>query len=364
MKHVLIINQSAELYGADKALLELIENYASGYTPIVVVHHDGPLIAKLEELQVKVIKCSVIKVKRGILSASFFLKLPFEIFKSFSVLRKELKGIKIDLVHSNAISVFLGAFYSLFYRKKHLWHVHEIIEHPKTLARLYPKVVSFFSDTIVFNSAASFAQFKKFKKNIDAKSVIIHNGQTRNFPIGSVEESVQIRQKLFNVADRETVVIGLIGRISRLKGQRLLLKAFKTLTEKYKNIHLVYVGSAPEGQEHFVEKLVAKIDSYHLGNSVTLVDFQESVWPIYDAVDIVVVPSTEPESFGLVATEAMLSRKPVVASNFGGLIEIVKHGQTGLLFEPKNATDLHAKLEMLVADDQKEWHLVRRVMSG
>ena len=48
MKNVLIINQSAELYGADKALLELIENYPKGYNPIVVLHEDGPLKDLLE----------------------------------------------------------------------------------------------------------------------------------------------------------------------------------------------------------------------------------------------------------------------------------------------------------------------------
>ena len=130
-KNVLIINQSAELYGADKAILELIENFPEGYTPIVVLHEDGPLKDLLENLSVQVIKSSVIKVKRGILKPSFFLQLPFEILKSFFTIKKELRGKKIALVHSNATSVFIGAFYAFFFRIPHVWHVHEIIEKPE-----------------------------------------------------------------------------------------------------------------------------------------------------------------------------------------------------------------------------------------
>lgn len=350
MKHVLIVNQSAELYGADKALLELIENYPEGYTPIVVLHQEGPLKVLLESKGIQVIRSSVIKVKRGVLTPKFFLRLPFEVLGSIYKIRKELNGKKIDVVHSNAISVFIGAFYSFLLRKKHIWHVHEIIEHPKLLAHVYPKVVYFFAHKIVFNSRSSFLQFKKIKKNVGKKSVIVHNGQKRETALTPKNEIETIRRELFKVNDQNSIVIGLVGRISRLKGQNLLLKAFRKLVQTHDNIHLVYIGSAPDGQEHFLHNLEKHIHNSHLQDKVTIVDFQSNIWPIYDALDIVVVPSTEPESFGLVATEAMLSRKPVVGSRLGGLTEIIDHGTTGFLFEPKNEQDLAQQLEKLITD--------------
>ncbi len=352
MKNVLIINQSAELYGADKALLELLENFPENYVPIVVLHEEGPLKIRLEKLGIKVIKSSVIKVKRGILTPMFFLKLPFETFYSIYKIKKELKGAKIDMVHSNAISVFIGAFYSFFLRKKHIWHVHEIIEHPRFLAKIYPKIVYFFSTKIIFNSKASFNQFEKIKKNISNKAEIVYNGQQRTYPVASADGVLKIRAEQFHVIQPK-IMIGLVGRISRLKGQQLLLKAFNLLSKKYENIHLIYVGSPPEGQEHFLQKLIDKIERYNLKSKVTILDFQEIIWPIYDALDIVVVPSTEPESFGLVATEAMLSKKPVIGANIGGLMEIIVDGETGFLFEPKNALALANKLERLIIDSNK-----------
>jgi len=348
MKNVLIINQSAELYGADKALLELIENFPENYVPIVVLHQEGPLKKRLEELGIKVIKSSVIKVKRGILTPAFFLKLPFETIRSIYKIRKELKGIEISIVHSNAISVFIGAFYSLFLRKKHIWHVHEIIEHPEFLAKIYPKVVFLLSNRIIFNSNASFGQFLKMKSNVAKKSIIIHNGQKRLVEKTSEKDIKEIKRTFFKTAHEEDVVIGLVGRISRLKGQKLLLKSFRMLLAKHPNIHLVYIGSAPDGQEHYLENLMGKINEYGLSLKVTVIDFQENIWPFYDAIDIAVVPSTEPESFGLVATEAMLSTKPVVGSDIGGLTEIIIPGQTGYLFKNKDAEDLANKLELLL----------------
>lgn len=353
MKNVLIINQSAELYGADKALLELLENYPDGYCPIVVLHQDGPLKDRLTKMGIDVIHSSVIKVKRGILGPLFFLKLPFEIFRSIRTIKKELRGKKIDLVHSNAISVFIGAFYASLYRKKHLWHVHEIIEHPPFLARIYPFIVNFFSDLIVFNSLASMAQFLKFKPSIAKNAVVIHNGQNRAQSTSTKDEINEIRRNFFKCDVESLLVIGLVGRISRLKGQRVLLRAFRQLEKSYPNIHLVYVGSPPDGQEHFLQKLQEKVTTFKLSSKVTILGFTENIWPLYDAMDIVVVPSTEPESFGLVATEAMLSKKPVVGSDLGGLKEIIVHGETGFLFEAGNVIALKENLEMLIKDPEK-----------
>lgn len=346
MKNVLIVNQSAELYGADKAILELIENYPVGYNPIVILHEEGPLKELLERKGIEVIKCSVIKVKRGILKPGFFLKLPFEVFKSFRIIRKQLNGRKIDLIHSNATSVFIGAFYASIFRIKHLWHVHEIIEHPKKVKEIYPKIVGLFSDYIIFNSNATSQHFLSIFPKLESKSVVIHNGQNRNFPF-SDEHRDFIRTNEFKI-NKETIAIGLVGRISRLKGQFLLLEAFKSLKEKFNNINLIYIGSVACGQEHILNSLKSQIDDFGLNDTITIIDFQKEIWPYYDALDIVTIPSTEPESFGLVATEAMLSSKPVIASKIGGLKEIIEEGKTGYFFEPSNPIDLALQLEKLI----------------
>lgn len=349
-KNILIINQSAELYGSDKALLELLENFPANFNPIVVLHEKGPLTEKLNDLNIEIIETSVIKVKRGILNIKFLLHLPFEVFSSFRSIRNQLSGRKISLIHSNATSVFIGAFYSFFFRIPHIWHVHEIIEEPKRIAKIYPSIINFFSKKVIFNSKATENHFISILPKIKKKGVLIYNGQKREFPYLSVSETISLRNKICSSIEHDTILIALIGRISRLKGQKLLLNAFNKLTKNFNNVHLLYVGSTPKGQEFYLENLNEKITTLNLNQKITILPFTENIWPIYDSVDIVVVPSTEAESFGLVATEAMLSKKSVIASNFGGLKEIVINNETGFLFENKNETDLLKKLEILVQD--------------
>jgi glycosyltransferase involved in cell wall biosynthesis len=349
MKNVLIINQSAELYGADKVILELIENFPEGYNPIIVLHEEGPLKIILEDLNIQVIKTSVIKVKRGILKSSFFIKLPFEVLISFYNIRKELKGKKIDLIHSNATSVFIGAFYGFFFRIPHLWHVHEIIEKPKRIAQIYPHIISFFSKSIIYNSKASYNHFVEIKKSICKKSKVVYNGQNRNQPLlNSAERELFIQEHLgFN---NSNIIIGLVGRINKWKGHILLLQTFCELLKIYPNIRLVFVGSPPPNQEFYLDDLNHLISNYKLAGKIKIIPFQNEIWNYYDALDISVVPSTEPEPFGLVATESMLSMKPVVAANHGGLSEIVVDNETGYFFKPNDSNDLYKQLEKLIID--------------
>lgn len=348
-KNVLIFNQSSELYGSDKALLELLENYPEGYHPVVVLENEGPLKDILLARGIQVIKAPVMKLTRKRMSPIGMVGLIADMISGLFTLWRATRKLDIRLVHSNSIAVLMGGFYALIFRKKHVWHVHEIVEHPKVVANLYPKWVNFFSHYIVFNSGAAMKRFLEVVPSIKRKSAVVYNGQTRTEKALTADERMLFRQQKFNCSDTN-IVIGLVGRISRWKGQLLLLDAFKRLIEKYPDTRLVYLGSPPPGQEYFVENLQAKITEYHLSELVTLIGFDRNIWPYYDAMDIVAVPSTDPEPFGLVATEAMLSSKPVVGSGFGGLAEVIVHNQTGLLVTPNSVDDLTASLELLIAD--------------
>ena len=64
------------------------------------------------------------------------------------------------------------------------------------------------------------------------------------------------------------------------------------------------------------------------------------------------MPSTEAESFGLVALEAMLAKKPVIGSNHGGLTEIIVNNETGFLVEPNNETKLAEAISKLIENPE------------
>ncbi len=350
MINILYIHQSAELYGSDKTLLYLVSDIRDkGFHPIVVLPSNGPLFQALQQAGIETIIAPVLKISRNMFRPGNLLSLPFQTFKAFGIIRKQLKGRTLGWVHSNTLAVLLGALYAKRYGVKHLWHVHEIIEHPRLISELYPKLVDFFSDKVVYNSKATMDFMVAQKPALAAKSTVVHNGIERTVPPASAEAIAHLRQTQFSAGPSD-IVLGLVGRISRWKGQSLLLEAFAALAPQYPMARLVFVGSAPPNQEHFEQSLRSKIDALQLRDRVAIIPFTTDIWQIWDSLDIAVVPSTEPEPFGLVAVEAMLAAKPVVGAAHGGLTEIIIEGQTGLFFTPGDASALQRALGKLIAD--------------
>lgn len=348
MKTILFVHQSSELYGSDKTLYNLVKDLAKHQMKaIVVLPEEGPLASKLKESHIKLIINPIIKLSRSTLAIKNIFKLPFQIIISLYQINKKLKNEKIDIVHSNTLAVLLGALYAKQKKITHIWHVHEIIEQPQILNSFYRRLVIYFSNHVVFNSLASFRSLTKANTVLKNKSSVIYNGVENSSPKYSNKTIKDFRKHQLKIED-EKIIIGLVGRISRWKGQILLLDAFEKLQQKFSNIHLVFVGSPPQDQHFFLSQLKNSIAAKNLESKVSIFPFTEDIEKYWASIDIAVVPSTEPEPFGLVAVEAMQKGKPVVAANHGGLVEIITHNKTGLLFEPNQLDELCSSLELLI----------------
>ena len=352
-KTILYIHQSAELYGSDKALQYLVNqiNLHPEFNTVVVLPNDGPLKDLLEQSGVEVVIYPVIKLSRSFFNVLNIIKLPFQIYKTTKGLKKILRDKNIDVVHSNTLAVLLGAFFAKRYKIKHIWHVHEIIKNPAIVRIAYPIIVNRYSDKVVFNSKASKDFLCRNKASLASKSVINLNGMDRNCEALTEVNKQEFRKELFG-ASQDEIVIGLIGRISKWKGQKLLLEAFQDLRQKHKNLRLVFVGSTPPEQYFLQEELQHQIDSNNLNNYCKIIPFQNNIWNIWDSIDIAVVPSTEPEPFGLVALEAMLAKKPVIGAKHGGLTDIITDNGTGYFFLPNSKKDLSLKIENMISDKE------------
>lgn len=342
MKNILFIHQSAELYGSDKTLLYLVVNLdKKKFFPIVILPNEGPLKTELEKENIKVIIAPVLKLYRKMFTPSNLVKFGKDYFKGTKTIKAIKKEHKIDFIYSNTLAVLLGFFYSFFHKTKHIWHVHEIIESPTIFTKFFRFFLNNATNTVVIHNSKATSNFW----NCKGKNQVIWNGIT-TFPEITTEEKETIRKTILN-ANNE-IVFALVGRISRWKGQMLLLDTFNELIKTHQNIKLVYIGSAPPNQEHFLNALKEKIREYDLTNQVTIIPFQENINQLWQTIDIAVVPSTEPEPFGMVAIEAMFAKKPVVAANHGGLMEIVVNNETGFLVEPNNKIALKEALEKLI----------------
>lgn len=121
--------------------------------------------------------------------------------------------------------------------------------------------------------------------------------------------------------------------------------------KKYKNIKYLIVGGVPKNQEYDLEFLKKQIDSSPVKNNIILLPFRRDIWTIWDACDVAVVPSLEPEPFGMVALEAMAAKKPVIASNHGGITEIVVNNITGFLYKPSDPNELANRIALLALNN-------------
>lgn len=346
MQNILFIHQSAELYGSDKTLLYLVANLDKNkFFPIVILPNEGPLKIELEKENVKVIIAPVLKLYRKMFTPSNLLKFSKDYFKGIKTIKSIRKEYKIDFIYSNTLAVLLGFFFCFFHKIKHIWHVHEIIESPKFFTKFFRYFLNNPTNSVLIYNSFATCKFWNCKGN----NQVIWNGIAA-FPEIEEEEKAVIRKTILTT-DNE-IIFALVGRISRWKGQMLLLEAFNKLVKTHQNIRLVYIGSTPPNQEHFLDSLKDKIKNYDLIQKVNIIPFQDNIHQFWQCIDIAVVSSTEPEPFGMVAIEAMMAKKPVIAANHGGLMEIVVNNETGFLVEPNNKDALKDALEKLITNPE------------
>lgn len=355
MKNILFIHQSAELYGSDKTILMFISNLdKSKYKPVVVVPFEGPLTREFEKNNIEVVIAPVLKLYRKMLTPTNLLKAGKEYNQGLQILENLHKKYKFDLVYSHTLAALIGIIFARKHNVKHLWHIQEILAKPVAINKIFKVLLNIKANhKAIYDSKATMNFWIDGDENLTKKSDFIWNGLDASTKPMYSREHIQSVRKMFFEVDDSITVIGLVGRINSWKGQPLLLAAYHKIAHKYPQSRLVFIGSAPPNQEFFTNDLVKSIQNFKLENQVKIIPFQEDIWQLWDAVDIAVVPSTEPEPFGMVAIEAMLSKKPVIAANHGGLTEIVIDQQTGLFFEPRNSTQLADKLEVLLNDATK-----------
>jgi glycosyltransferase involved in cell wall biosynthesis len=346
-KNVLFAHQSAELYGSDKVLLSLVEGLkGTAYNPIVLLPMEGPLKFELEKLGIECHVIPLAKVGRGIFSPKGMISLLFQLAKGLREINRVVGGRNIDVVYSNTLAVLVAAVWARIKKIPHLWHVHELVVSPVVVRKGFPWLLRLFADKIICNSSMTRKWVVDEQPKLENKTVTIWNG------IGLYPEKDQqavdvFLRKLGIPVGR--LVFALVGRINRWKGQGLIVDAVSILWARgYRDIHLLMAGGPPPGQDFFLQQLNEKVLDSPACSNISVIDFMPNIWCVWDCCDIAVVPSTEPEPFGLVAIEAMASGKPVVAAGHGGLLDIIDDGVTGLLFEPGNAEALADSLLYLI----------------
>jgi glycosyltransferase involved in cell wall biosynthesis len=157
--------------------------------------------------------------------------------------------------------------------------------------------------------------------------------------------------------NKNFITIGVVSRLEHIKGMDLVVPAFAKVYDKHKNVRLLVVGDG--SLRHQMEEDASRL---HLKNIIKFVGRQEqaALQSYYDKIDVLLMPSRS-EGFGLTAIEGMARGCVLVASNTGGLPEVVKEGYVGLLHQPESVDDLANKICSLIENpkllEQMRTHL-------
>ena len=328
---------------------------AAGHRAIVV-SAGGPMVAQLDEVGAIHITLSV------------HSKNPLVIWKNAQTLKQLIREEYIDVVHARSRAPAWSCYWATTSTKTpYVTTFHGTYGHHSKLKRWYNSVMLKSDMTIAVSnfiakhiSSIYSCHLKQLKH--ENKIQVIHRGiDIKKFdPEKVAPERVLELRKRWNIPE-DHLVIMLPGRITRWKGQTVLIEALAKLQQE--NLTCLLVGDN-KGKDHFVNELEALIQKHKLQNRVKLVGGCSDMPAAYRIADIVVSASTEPEAFGRVACEAQAMECLVIATQHGGSLETISPEQQHLMCEVADSESMAQSIRTALILCQEESSEIRLSISS
>jgi glycosyltransferase involved in cell wall biosynthesis len=174
---------------------------------------------------------------------------------------------------------------------------------------------------------------------------------TEKFHPVSASEKRRLRIQHGLPADRTLLVFS--GRLSRAKGLPMLVEAWPELVARHPEVFLVIVGSGKLSFDDCEAEIREFVSARDLGGSIAFAGESERVYEYLQAADVFIFP-TEYEGFSLALVEALACAMPVVVTAVGAAPDLIRHGENGFLFPPKDPPALLAVLDEAL-DQRSRW---------
>jgi glycosyltransferase involved in cell wall biosynthesis len=372
---ILFVDHTARMGGGEIALLNLVKHLdPARVKPIVLLFSDGPLAAELKtagiETHILPLSAEVTETRKDAIGGSSLLKIKtvgLTLRHAWRVARF-IRANQIDLVHTNSLKAdLIGGIASRAARKPAIWHVRDRIHEeylPRNVAKMFRFLAGVIPTAIITNSQATLDTLEGassqaggarpgfFSRRV--RKTVVHDG-TLVEELSPVAQEIPSTDRLASLASPDpqkstSPKIGILGRITKWKGQDVFLNAAARIREKYPQARFSIVGAALFGERDFETHLHELCDSLKLNDVVAFEGFRADVPAVLASWDILVHASTVGEPFGQVIIEAMALAKPVVAANGGGVPEIIRDNIDGLLTAPGDDAALAEAVCKLLAD--------------
>tara|TARA_Y100000031_G_scaffold70041_1_gene77701 strand:- start:5463 stop:6614 length:1152 start_codon:yes stop_codon:yes gene_type:complete len=296
---------------------------------------------------------------------------PLKDFFAFFEILGLLFQLKPDVIHVNSskaggIVGLAGWVYRILTNREikliftaHGWAFLE--DRPKwqiKLIKLSSQLTGWFYDKIVCVSDFDRQNAIKHKISPANKLIAIHNGI--DLKTISFIPRQKAQQKILNNKSLPTdrLVIGTIAEWTKNKGLIYLLEAVKTLETRFPKFDLILIGS---GENPDKEKMYKFVKEYNLEN-VHLIEWIDNAATYLKAFDIFVLPSIK-EGLPYTIIEAMAAQLSIIATNVGGISEMITDQENGLLVQPKNSRQLAEKITYLLNNPEIAKKLAQKARS-
>ena len=208
------------------------------------------------------------------------------------------------------------------------------------------KLASRITDKIVALTNREKEDHLRLRIANDDKFIIIHSGiDLKKFKELSFNEKQNLKRDLG--IPENILIIGTAGRLEPVKGPEFLIEAAKYIISKYPNTHFLFSGDG-----HLKQNLEERASELGIEKNIIFLNWRDDVAKIISIYDVFVLPSLN-EGMGRVLVEAMALGKPIVASNIGGIPDLVSHGKNGFLVPPKDPRELANCIQILIEDEEK-----------
>lgn len=269
-------------------------------------------------------------------------KNPIQISKNIRALKALIEKESIDIVHVRSRAPAWSAYKASRALGVPFVTTYHAAYKSNTIFKTFYNSVMARGDRVIaiseFIKNHIMSKYKRFSWFDPKRICLINRGIDLNEfnPANVTKARLDKLRKAWNILPGTQVIL-LPGRISRSKGQSLLVKALSLM--KHSDVTALFVGSA-QGHENLKDQILQYAESLDLSGRVKWAPPCPDMPAAYLLADLIVCPSLTPEGFGRVMAEAQAMKKPIIASNHGAALEVIENQVTGWLIPSGDAAAL------------------------
>ncbi|MFA5336298.1 MAG: lipopolysaccharide heptosyltransferase II [Candidatus Omnitrophota bacterium] len=321
-----------ETGGVETGVIDLSQRLVKLGHNAAVISNGGELVKQLDAAGIKHYELPV------------HSKNPLTMLRMIPAVRKILRSEKADILHARSrVPAMIG-----YYAARSAGVIFITTCHGYYSRKPFSKVMGWGKYVIAISQVIAKHMMDSFKVPFRRIKLIYRGVNLEQFKYKEPDESV-----------KSAYTIGIVGRLTPLKGHKYFFRAVAKVLKYFPRIKVLVVGDASPGKEKYRQELEDTVRRLGLSRNTEFLGRRSDIPDILAGLDALVLATIVPEGFGRVIIEAFASGVPVVATSVGGVTEIIRDGENGLLVPPEDPQAMSEAIVRVLKDRALAKEIVR-----